>query len=323
MSYKYGLLRLDDSKDAELHNDSLLGAMTLGIEVTDAIFASRCGLGNVDPQHNSAGRSLNTRAISAIEESLSYPLPPDGAMLATQRPDKDSLGAMAIFVIRLERAEAKINTRLVFAVGRLDSLGAREALAAYPEINRFRAHTIALQQIALNVCNRWPAMADRVKKIKEILLDAVALEELEEIASLKKQPRRENWTTESLSLIPGKAVLVVAPGDYGLARDFYNRRFPVAVVYDPFYVMPGVELEHAVLCVRWSIVLRNDAGISMDNLAMAINDAEAEKRRVSVIELKALGLSWGGPKNILSSSLRSPTKLSKREITEIVCGLTR
>jgi hypothetical protein len=75
---------------------------TLGIEVTHAVRADECGLGNIDPQHGH-GRGWNASAgRSAVEVATSqlYSFPPAGSILATIRPDLDSVGAMAVLVLR-------------------------------------------------------------------------------------------------------------------------------------------------------------------------------------------------------------------------------
>jgi hypothetical protein len=77
-------------------NDALLGACTLGIEVTEPVLAARCGLGCIDPQHGP--RPEQSRA--AIDLALDWPLPPPGSLLATQKADSDALGAMAVLVLR-------------------------------------------------------------------------------------------------------------------------------------------------------------------------------------------------------------------------------
>lgn len=77
-------------------NWALLGPTTLGIEVTDPELACQCGLGNLDPQHGVGA----TAGVAAIEAALLHPLPPDGAILATLRPDSDAIGAMAVLHLR-------------------------------------------------------------------------------------------------------------------------------------------------------------------------------------------------------------------------------
>src|SRR5688500_2775611 len=100
--YTYGLLRNDLSSEADSHNDALLGAHTLGIEVTTQALAERCGLGNIDPQHRHDGSS------SAIEDSLTWTLPASGSKLVTLRSDKDSIGAMAVLTLRAKGEDNKL-----------------------------------------------------------------------------------------------------------------------------------------------------------------------------------------------------------------------
>jgi hypothetical protein len=75
----------------------LLGPATLGVEVTEAELAARCGLGNIDPQHGGPGDSR-----AAIEAALDWPPPAPGATLATIRIDADACGAMAVLTRRAQ-----------------------------------------------------------------------------------------------------------------------------------------------------------------------------------------------------------------------------
>lgn len=72
----------------------------LGIEVTVPALAAHCVLGNIDPQHTGENASS-----SAIKESLTIEIPAENAVLATVRPDLDSVGAMAIIAMRAEGVE--------------------------------------------------------------------------------------------------------------------------------------------------------------------------------------------------------------------------
>ncbi|MFZ1413177.1 MAG: hypothetical protein WAS73_01150 [Defluviicoccus sp.] len=95
--YRYGLLKPVRVADAEDTNRLLLGPSTLGIEVTEAELAVRCGLGNIDPQHG-ASASPET----AIEACLTVELPPPGSLLVTIRADADAFGAMALLTARAD-----------------------------------------------------------------------------------------------------------------------------------------------------------------------------------------------------------------------------
>ena len=91
MHYNFAIL--DPRPGAD--NSAVLGAETLGIEVTIPALAAQCGLGNIDPQHS--GTSEHSAAILA---ALDAPLPPPGSTLVTVRPDLDSVGAMAVLELR-------------------------------------------------------------------------------------------------------------------------------------------------------------------------------------------------------------------------------
>jgi hypothetical protein len=92
VGYRLALLDPRAEPAAQLH---LLGPATLGIEVTQPALAAACGLGNIDPQHRPGGDGR-----AAIEAALDWPMPPPGTLLATIRPDLDSIGAMAVLAMR-------------------------------------------------------------------------------------------------------------------------------------------------------------------------------------------------------------------------------
>lgn len=89
----------------------LASTPTLGIEVTETELASACSLGNIDPQHgHDRGALMSPGAfpagyvregcMAAIDVACGCALPAVGATLATIRPDLDSVGSMAVLVLR-------------------------------------------------------------------------------------------------------------------------------------------------------------------------------------------------------------------------------
>ena len=74
-------------------------ADTLGIEVTNSQLAENCGLGNIDPQHTQRDHYDNDPP-AAIEAALDCELPKPGSEIITVKPDMDSLGAMAVLLLR-------------------------------------------------------------------------------------------------------------------------------------------------------------------------------------------------------------------------------
>ena len=109
---------------------------TLGIEITDKAIAARCGLGNIDGQHGIGDCSYDGEIVAelltgdryapecasfgaAIAIALAVHLPREGTTLATTRADVDSIGAMAVLVLRA--LGLAINIEFVKAVAKADS----------------------------------------------------------------------------------------------------------------------------------------------------------------------------------------------------------
>lgn len=94
LPYDYVLIRPADQTQL-----AALGPDVLGIEVTDAALAARCGLGNIDPQHGGGASRL-----AAIDMAWDWPLPPPGSRLVTIKADSDAVGAMAVLRLRQQSA---------------------------------------------------------------------------------------------------------------------------------------------------------------------------------------------------------------------------
>lgn len=119
MTYAFDLLLPSRHPNAGT-NAAKLGQWTFGVEVTDPFLAQQCGLGNLDPQHDSDCAS----DLSAIEAALLCDLPPPSATLATIRADSDAIGAMAVLSLRAMgreiSAEARARIELVGKWDRFD-----------------------------------------------------------------------------------------------------------------------------------------------------------------------------------------------------------
>ncbi len=293
-------MRTDDSQEADEYNNQLLGESTLGIEVIKSSLAERCGLGNIDPQH---GDGYNS---SAIEEALTFsPLPPDGACFVTVRPDRDSLGAMAVLTLRAE--EKTIDAKLVEWIGLMDLLGGKNAVQTHPEKAVPGYATSAMQVIIQDPLGVWPTLEEKVEEIGKILTGQTPHENLKAIAILKQQDR-DGFRVE----MRGPVAFVLAPGKYNQARNWGNQRYRVAVIFDPEYPAVHGTGTHT----RWSVV-RQDGYFDRRGFEEAINTEEARARNVPLVDLEKLGYSWGGPRNIVSSPYGRETALSKETILRI------
>lgn len=95
--YRFALLDPRRTDDAQARNNALFASgPVFGIEVSVPGLAKRC-IGNIDPQHTGG-----TVSRAAIEECLTAELPLKSATLATIRPDLDSIGGMAVLLMRAE-----------------------------------------------------------------------------------------------------------------------------------------------------------------------------------------------------------------------------
>lgn len=302
--YEYGLLKLSTSKEVERQNDYWLGPDTLGIEVTSPILALRCGLGNIDPQHKIGGDS------SAIEVAFSHKcMPPkEGSKLVTIRPDKDSIGAMAVLTLKAQGRRGSINELLVSWIGAMDRHGYKAAAELYPELRRY-FHT-DLEAVALNrICRTsepWPLLEDKVFQVGRILCGEMPLEELKGLYSM-----RQRQTHRFSAKMVGDIALVLTKSNAEQARDWANGHFRVAVILDSYHGPTGDR--------RFSII-RRPGNLDRWGCEESLNKAEAGARRLSLAELREKDLCWGGNVNILSSPAGTgrATKLSKRTVLSIV-----
>lgn len=306
--YKYGILRTDDSEEAQRHNGTLLGLNTLGIEVTRTDLAARCGLGNIDPQHGSNPQP----DCSAILASLTYPLPPAGTTFVTIRPDADAFGAMAVLTARSEGKQNFLLHELVEAVHLIDCVGAATALAKNPRITEYKLECDAIQQLVRTNSSR---VEERVLAVTQILTGVMPRHQIEEIASLRQRDDYSGF--KQTIIVPDKVMLIMTKGRYGAARSYGIKRFPVTIICDFEYIMPGADgyTPHK----RWCIARQESAKvIDMNHLKIGINRAEAQVRGLSVLGLEKHGLTWGGPRDLASSPQGKVSELSDDEIVTIV-----
>lgn len=140
-------------------------AGVFGIEVTIPALASRCVV-NLD--HHGVGDTAETP--SACEQAMVCELPPEGATLATVRPDADSVTAMAVIHIRMDRLA--IDADIVSAVGRFDRLG--------PSAGKPSAVVTA---IARKACDFKLPLEARVQWVSEILAGDSKETEVAELVS--------------------------------------------------------------------------------------------------------------------------------------------
>jgi hypothetical protein len=310
--YHFALLDASGLPQNKDLNKGLLGPNTLGIEVTRPDFAAQCGLGNIDPQHVEDGTS------SAIEAALEWPLPPEGAVLVTNRPDKDSLGAMAVLLARAEGKQKKIDKCLVNWIGALDRMPFRDARVMYPGlVAMFSAEiTDAMNTVVRASHGRYQDIPGKVAAFAKMLTSEMPADEVaklaEEFARRREQSQRQFTPAE----IRGSVAFFYEPGNYDGARAHGNKFYPVIVVNDPQRHTDGGGVQD-----RWCIVRQTRPFLVFDKkqFEKEINEAEAKARGLTLEQLRAQNFSWGGPANMLVSPQGASfgTKLTKDQILDL------
>lgn len=285
MGYIFGLISPDLTLEAELHNRPLLGSNTLGIEMTVWPYAKECGLGNIDPQHHEGGGS------SAIEEALTWKLPPDGAKLVTLRIDLDAIGAMAVLKARLEGRADSVVRELVALISVVDQEGFATARMNNPELfaNQSNIDDLSLMHVIVYKFVRELSLSQKVLLVSDMLTGRMSEEIKQHLRHHVSSDKLETDFTKWTEVYDDRIAYITAPGYYQVARSWGGQRYPVTIVHDP-------------LLNRYSIVKQDACRINMFALGRTINAKyEAPARGLSYDELIKQGFDWGGQKSTLSS----------------------
>lgn len=283
MSFRFALLKPTRASGAEAHNRRWLGAMTLGIEVTEPTVADRCGLGNIDPQHIGAAS-----AGTAIEAALTWPLPPGDAVLVTIRPDADAYGAMAVLELRMEGREIGPDARARFgliAAADCFSHGSWPGLRPLPscvaDIDEVGTGPQFLGALHAGIASKETRIEEGVHHVRHWLVTGEAPAEWIERAGNAADALFDALTRSIVLVreaIPERIAIVegMAPGSLRLGY----RRAPVVLA------------ETAL----------GDKGVSsMRKLTIAqYREGFVDLRRAAAI-LSAMETGWGGSETIISS----------------------
>ena len=304
--YRYAVLFPAGAADAEAHNAPLLGPATHGIEVTETTLAARCGLGNIDPQHDGLGS-----ALAAIEAAAAWPLPRPGATLVTIRPDLDAFGAMAVLTFRAEgrmlippmkariRAAAKVDR---FERGPwpgrrpwpaspdelLDDLGGDDAGILAAAMQDGRVAVRARVRLALD----W--------LVSGLVPEAYRRASLERAGRLWRAVRDGELLADTTEA-PGRLAEIVTTADGALAIGY--RLAPVVVALNPRFAFPDGTVGpkytvaqyapgHADLDAALALILRWEAG-------------------------------WGGTATIKGSPQGRPSRLDRATVARAVAHCLR
>ncbi|CAN5124074.1 hypothetical protein BH11PAT3_BH11PAT3_0430 [soil metagenome] len=279
MAYEVAILNADVGPGAERYNNLILGPMTMGIEVTKPSLAERCRLGNHDPQHSLRGHS------SAIEESMKCEIPPDGARLVTIKKDKDSLGTMAVWIVRLDGDDSFIDRRIVGWIGLIDRCGyanAKQQSSSLALVNRVHKYIKAMDVIVHQNPTHL-TLASQVSHVARILTHDMPQDEIFYYASLCTPIIQRDFSKDAEWYNPIPILYVKTDGELRHARSWASNKAPVVII-------------HASKSNGWNIVWREDVRFDHVKFVTEINQIEALSRNMKVQELINEGLAGGcGP----------------------------
>lgn len=306
MSY-YEFAVLDPRPQGAVANDKIFSEASqgvLGIEVTVPALAARCTLGNIDPQHSEGKADL-----TAIEIAADDCLPPQGAVLATVRPDLDSVGAMAIFEMATT-AEFSINNAVrsrIDAIARADKFARGDWPGRQPlpttenpwPTEGAADSTRSLAAIAAAVADFKVPLDQRVEWMKEWLLAG------EEPPKYREQAERER-----LDLVKALADGTINVSVAALGR--------IAVVESTHRSATSVGYSLAPVVVALNPSFRQGPGDPYKKFTICAFEAKFADIKSALAELATSEAGWGGSPTIGGSPQGVSSTLTVEQVTEVV-----
>lgn len=301
-TYRYALLLPVQAQGAEAHNAPLLGPATLGIEVTEAALAARCGLGNLDPQHDGSGSPL-----AAIEAAVEWPdVPPAGATLVTIRPDLDALGAMAMLTYRAEgrllTPPMKARIKAAANADRFER-GPWPGPRPWPETPEDIAEELDGGDASVLSAAARDAAAPIEARVRRVLhwLVSGLVPEFYRRAPLERAGRlmlaiREGKVLADTSEAPGRMAEIVTEADGALAIGY--RLAPVVVALNPSFRFPD-----GAVGPKYTIAQYAPGYADLDAAIQLLLRWEP---------------GWGGSTAIKGSPQGKPSRLSRAEVARTV-----
>jgi len=297
--YQFALLDPRPIDAAKATNERVFNlGPVLGIEVTVPALATQCVLGNIDPQHTGGNASR-----AAIEDSVVVELPPQGAVLATVRPDLDSFGSMAILAMRAEGVE--VSSNMLERVGKIAksdtfSRGGWPGVQPLPTPeNPWPEGGSELAAIAAAVFDHKVAPAERVSIMRRWLELGVEPAEYRARMEAERQDLVQAIAEGRIatSIRANGKVAVVESSHRGALMIGYSQA-PVVVALNP--------------------ELRFQGGEPHRKFTLCQYEAGHVDLRAALAELTELEQGWGGSPTIIGSLQGVSSTLSVEQVAEVI-----
>lgn len=293
------------------------GATVLGVEATRPDTIAQCNAGNIDPQHTGGQPDL-----AAIEAAVTYDLgriTADEVWLVTDRPDLDSIGAMAVLAIRVADPDGKIGW-LASQQNRLRVVADADKATGGP----WKPRELPARQ------NPWPeakAVSDRadLAAIAAFVADfRVPMEKRVDgmeswlIAGVEPDGYRERVEAERLEMIRAledgtitvrmagtyKCPVAVVTSTHRAATTVGYAHAPVVVAMNPEFRWQGGEPHTKITVCQWA-----PGYIDLRSAVADLNQADP---------VAAQGNTWGGSPTIVGSPQGISPGLSSDQVITVV-----
>lgn len=291
--YNFALLDPRATPEAKAHNDEILGdgSDILGIEVTIPALASRCGLGNIDPQHLGGNAKM-----AAIEAAWTHPLPPEDTTLVTIRPDADALGAMTILCLRASSPETLYDESVTRRVAMI-AVADEEASGPWPGPHKVTPEQMAgpIAVLSAMCMEHERSLDERLRLMKDWVLTGRFFADDSRLSTLRLEAQAA-LDELHVTTISGVAVVV---GSHRWASRFGYAHAPVFVATNPSCVFAGGEPHRKHTIARWNTQYPMD----WDGLRTDLQNREP---------------GWGGSSSIMGSPQGEHSILTTEEVVEQV-----
>ncbi len=301
------LFRLFDPRPQGAETNEAIFALgpVLGIEVTVPTLATRCELGNIDPQHSGANADL-----AAIEFATMTAMPPsDGHVMATVRADLDSVGSMAVLAMRADDVDVARDyiwnrIQLVAQADKFARGGWRKSTLPsmsnlWPEESASAESSAELAAIASAIADFKVSLDTRVQWMRDWLLtgneptgyrDRVEKERMDLVRALESGDVKVSQTFNN------KVVVVITTHRAATLIGYASA--PVVVALNPEFSFQGSEPHRKFTICQFT--------------------GEYVDLKSVLADLSALENGWGGSPTIGGSPQGVSSKLTVQQVAETV-----
>lgn len=280
---------------------------TLGVEITVGDHQRVCGLGNIDPQHTGADPDT-----AAVEAALTWPLPPAGSLLATNRADLDAVAAMAVLEHRARHGDlAALDLERVGDIAAADGPRRQRWPGPQPVDAGELAAPTDRQVLAHLAADATVAVADRVAAARAWLA--------EDRLPGDAERRRAQIGAETVAAITDATVTLHAQRTVAVVVSAHRLAFSVGYRHAPVVVATGPHPPAGAAAAgdaagrKVTIGQYEPGWADLDAVAADLNAWEAHARQTADVPR-----TWGGQPTIKGSPQGVGTRLSVDDIVAAV-----